>query len=102
MIVEYIRYSVKKDDSEKFKLAYANAGEVLKASANCLGFEVSRCTEDPTFFVVRINWDSLEGHTHSFRSSPEFSKFFSDVRPFYDAIQEMRHYEIADSYQRKN
>jgi quinol monooxygenase YgiN len=100
MIVEYIRYSIGQDDSQKFVQAYSKASDVLKASPHCLGYEVSRCTEDPTSFVVRINWDSLEGHTQGFRTSPQFSKFFSDVRPFYNNIQEMRHYEVGDSFQR--
>src|SRR5262245_20100808 len=32
--------------------------------------------------VVRIEWDSGEGHLAGFRQSPEFRGFFEAVRPF--------------------
>ena len=102
MIVEYIRYLVKTDDSQKFIQSYSRAGEVLKSSPQCLGYEISRCKEDPISFVVRIDWDSLEGHLNGFRKSPQFSKFFTDVQPFYNDIQEMRHYEVGETFQRDN
>ncbi len=102
MIVEYIRYSVKQSESDRLVQAYSRAGQVLQASPHCLGYEISRCQEDPSSFIVRINWDSLEGHTKGFRESPQFSKFFADVQPFYNDIQEMRHYEVGPSFRRED
>jgi quinol monooxygenase YgiN len=47
--------------------------------------------------VVRISWDSLEGHEQGFRTAPHFQDFFAAVRPFYSAIQEMKHYQVQQS-----
>jgi len=44
--------------------------------------------------VVRIEWESIEGHEQGFRSSPQFGEFFAAVKPFFDQIQEMKHYQI--------
>ena len=95
MIVEYIRYTIDDDRVEAFEEAYRRAGEALRASDHCERYEVSRCSEDPTQHVVRIEWDSEEGHMSGFRSSPEFRTFFEDVRPFVGDIDEMRHYEVT-------
>ena len=99
MIVEYIRYAIAPEQQDAFEAAYAAAQSALRASPHCLRYEVTRCVEDPTAYVVRIEWDSQEGHLQGFRSSPEFRTFFAAVRPFVGNIEEMRHYEavgIAD------
>ena len=69
--------------------------ERFDASEHCERYEVSRCTEDPTQHVVRIEWDSEDGHLSGFRQSPEFRSFFEAVGPFARDIEEMRHYQVT-------
>jgi quinol monooxygenase YgiN len=93
MIVEYIRYEV--SDAEGLLRAYEAARVALDSSAHCLAYELSRCTEEPKSFILRIEWDSAEGHLQGFRKSPEFAGFLAAVRPFMPDIREMRHYEVT-------
>lgn len=93
MIIEYIRYRIDAARGDEFERAYAEAGRSLEASSHCLAYEVARGVEDPESFIVRIEWDSVEGHKGGFRQSPEFREFFAAVKPFFDEIEEMRHYE---------
>lgn len=95
MIVEYIRYSIVEDRRTAFENAYAEAQSALHASSHCLGWELAGCSEDPTQYILRIEWDSAEGHMSGFRRSPEFRSFLTLVRPYIDDIQEMRHYELT-------
>jgi quinol monooxygenase YgiN len=95
MVTEYVRYKIPADQADQFVAAYAAAGEALHRSSNCLGFELSRCVEEPTSFILRIEWDSVDGHMNGFRKSLEFRKFFASVRPFVGNLEEMRHYEAA-------
>lgn len=94
MILEYIRYTVPSGDAESFQRAYQEAGKILHADPHCLGYEVARGVEEPEHFVVRIQWDSIDGHEQGFRRSPAFRTFFSAVRPYFDQIDEMKHYEV--------
>jgi quinol monooxygenase YgiN len=94
MIAEYIRYKV--TDADALVRAYGLAAESLRASAHCLGFELSRCAEAPNEFILRIEWDSADGHMKGFRGSPEFKVFLGAIQPFIKDIQEMRHYELTD------
>ncbi len=96
MIVEYVQYTIAPEPHGAFEAAYGAAQSALRASPHCLRYEVTRCVEDPTAYVVRIEWDSQEGHLQGFRSSPEFRTFFAAVRPFVGNIEEMRHYEVVD------
>lgn len=95
MVVEYIRYAVDDARAEAFDQAYRQAADALEASEHCQSYEVSRCSEDPTQHVVRIEWDSEEGHLSGFRKSPEFGAFFAAVQPFVNDIEEMRHYQVT-------
>lgn len=95
MVVEYIRYAIPADRAEEFQDAYAQAQSALHSSPHCYGWELSRGVEDPGNFILRIEWDSLEGHEQGFRSNKEFGAFFAAVRPFFDQIEEMRHYEAT-------
>ena len=93
MIVEYIRYKIGDGRAEDFEDAYRRAGEILDASPHCERYEISRCVEESDHYVVRIEWDSQEGHLSGFRGSPDFRDFFQAVGPFVNDIEEMRHYE---------
>ena len=93
MIVEYVRYTIPEGRGAAFEQAYAEASGPLAASPHCLAYELSVCAEDPASYVLRIEWDSAEGHMQGFRRSPAFGAFFAAVRPFVGDIAEMRHYE---------
>ena len=95
MVVEYIRYSIDDGRADAFEEAYRQAARALEASEHCKRYEVSRCSEDTTHHVVRIEWDSEEGHLSGFRQSPEFRTFFQAVGPFVNDIEEMHHYNVT-------
>jgi quinol monooxygenase YgiN len=93
VIVEYIRYQMDSDRQAAFEEAYGQAQQSLWQSTHCLGWEPSRCVEEPDSYILRIEWDSVDGHMQGFRRSPEFRVFFAAIRPYVGDIQEMRHYE---------
>jgi quinol monooxygenase YgiN len=95
MVIEYIRYTIPHEQAAAFESAYGKARAALDASEHCLGYEIARGVEEPEHYVVRIEWDSLAGHERGFRASPAFADFFAAVRPFFDQIAEMRHYQAT-------
>lgn len=95
MIVEYIRYKIPRERQGQFEEAYKQAAMSLKESPHCQNYELTHCVEEPDLYVLRIEWDSHDGHMKGFRASPEFGRFFALVKPFFNDIQEMRHYELT-------
>lgn len=93
MIVEYIRYSIDEPRQHEFETAYEQAQAALDTSAHCLGYELARCVDERSSYVLRIEWDSAEGHLQGFRRSAEFKEFLGAIRPYVGDIAEMRHYE---------
>lgn len=94
MIVEYIRYRIPTEQAETFAADYTRAAQVLDADEHCLDYEISRGHEEPENWVVRITWDSIEGHEQGFRKAAHFADFFAAVRTYFPAIQEMKHYQV--------
>jgi len=95
VIVEYIRYKIDPSRNGEFEDAYRNAGVFLDGSPHCERWEVARCVDEPDKQIVRIEWDSVEGHLQGFRRSPEFRPFLEATGPFYNDIEEMTHYEVT-------
>ncbi len=95
MIVEYIRYALPAGASTAFEQAYAAAALSLDQSEHCLGYELSRCAEDPARYILRIEWTSAEGHMQGFRKSVVFGAFFKAIGPYVGHIEEMRHYDLT-------
>jgi quinol monooxygenase YgiN len=94
MVVEIIRYDIAPESAQHFITAYTEAGTYLNRSPHCLSYEIINGVEEPNHFIIRIEWESMEGHMQGFRRSPEFQHFFALVKPFFNAILEMKHYSV--------
>jgi quinol monooxygenase YgiN len=93
--VEIIRYKISEADYNNFENAYIAAGKHLKDSKYCLNYQVIKGNEEPDNYIVIIHWTSKEEHLNGFRKSEEFKPFFELVKPFYNNIQEMKHYDLT-------
>jgi hemoglobin len=100
MIVEYTRHKIAAPTRSAFEAAYRKAAGSLAASGHCLAYELSHCEEDAEQYVLRIEWDSAEGHMKGFRSSAEFKAFYAVVQPYVKDIEEMRHYQVLSAYRK--
>ncbi|WEZ85611.1 antibiotic biosynthesis monooxygenase (plasmid) [Rhizobium sp. 32-5/1] len=96
MIVEYVRYEMTEYTPEKLIEAYGAAIEHLRAAPQCLGYDLTRCVEEPLSLILRIQWTSREDHLEGFRKGPHFPQFLALIRPFVGEITEMRHYAHLD------
>lgn len=87
MVVEYIRSRLADEArGAELEAAYAEAAKSLDASEHCLRYELARGVEEPQRYILRIEWDSREGHVPGFRASPAFRQFLGAAGPFIGAI----------------
>jgi heme-degrading monooxygenase HmoA len=93
--VEIIRYNIPTDQRTNFEEAYSSAGAILKSSSYCLAYEIIHGVDEPQHYIVRIHWTSADDHINGFRKSKEFMAFYNLVKPFYNNIEEMKHYETT-------
>ncbi|RYX83206.1 antibiotic biosynthesis monooxygenase [bacterium] len=97
MTTELIRYRIESGQEEAFLQAYQDASAFLARSPECINYEILRGEEEPENFAVIIRWKSTERHLQGFRKSAEFPAFLAAVKPFFAAIQEMKHYETQNT-----
>ena len=95
MIPEILRYQVPAAQAEAFEQAYARAGDSLKQSPHCQGFELLRSDKDPELYLLKILWDSADGHLQGFRKSEQFKAFFEQIRIYLPHLLEMEHYRAT-------
>jgi quinol monooxygenase YgiN len=92
MSIEIIRYKIPQPRADAFRSAYEEAAKILAASSVCQGYELIHGEEEPENWILIIRWTSTEAHLKTFRTSREFPEFFRLVKPFFNDIQEMKHY----------
>jgi hemoglobin len=92
MTVEYIRYRIS-GDTTAFEQAYSRAQRFLAQAPQCVDYELSRCTDEPAAYLLRITWTSADEHLKGFRGGDLFPGFLAEIRPYLESIEEMRHYE---------
>ncbi|MGD1839431.1 MAG: antibiotic biosynthesis monooxygenase family protein [Thermonemataceae bacterium] len=101
MVVEYIRYTISQDKQQGFVEAYKQASVQLDDSEYCLGYELTHCEENPESFILRIEWTSTEEHLNGFRKSADFPTFLGHIKPYFDDIAEMNHYQLTEVMKKK-
>ncbi|MGY0055700.1 globin domain-containing protein [Streptomyces sp. LZ34] len=92
MSIEYIRYRIPEAQAADFEVAYRRASVPLASAPQCADYELTRCEEDPEYYILRITWTSTADHLEGFRGSDAFRAFFAEIKPYVSAIEEMRHY----------
>jgi len=93
--VEIIRYNIAAGQQASFEQAYTSAGKYLQSSPYCRGYKVVHGKEEPNRYIVIIHWTSMDEHLNGFRKSADFMPFFNLVKPFFNSIEEMKHYETT-------
>ncbi len=93
MVLEVIRYLIANGQEKQFEADYGKAAEYLDASPHCLSYTLARSDKEKDRYVMLIEWDSAEGYLQGFRQSLDFAKFYALVKPYFNMIEEMEHYE---------
>lgn len=92
MILEHALLPVKAGQEAAFERAFAEAKDIIAATAGFRGLTLSRCLERPSTYLLLVQWDTLEDHTVGFRQSREYEQWRALLHPFYDPFPEVEHY----------
>lgn len=92
-VVEYVRYRIPADRADDFVASWRAAFPSVCDVPGHESVELRRGVEDPSEFVARVTWTSIEDHLR-FREAPEFPAFKAHFSDF--TIESIRHYEQVD------
>ncbi len=92
MILEHAWLKVTEGQESAYEDALRVALPVIESAPGCFGAEVRRQIEDPTRFLLTVQWSSVEAHL-AFRETPLFEEWRSMTHPFYAVPGEVTHFD---------
>jgi quinol monooxygenase YgiN len=95
MIIERAEIPVKPGMETDFVAAMSTKGiAILAAAPGCASVRLGRGVENPSKFILLLEWDSVESHT-ALTKTPAFDEFKVLVGPFFRGAPNMEHFDMG-------
>ncbi|ELX7501690.1 antibiotic biosynthesis monooxygenase [Vibrio fluvialis] len=93
MILEVAILDVKPEQEAQFEQSFAKAQQIIASMAGYVSHQLQRCLENPSRYILLVNWQTLEAHTEGFRQSAEYRQWRALLHHFYDPFPTVEHYQ---------
>lgn len=93
MILEVAILDVKPEQEAQFEQSFAQAQQIIAIMAGYVSHQLQRCMENPSRYILLVNWQTLEAHTEGFRQSAEYQQWRALLHHFYDPFPTVEHYQ---------
>jgi heme-degrading monooxygenase HmoA len=94
MVLEVAEIKITPGQEDAFKEAYRTARTFVEVSPGLRSMRMTQGVENPSRFVLLIEWDSVEAHEQGFRETDRFPKWREAIGPFFAAPPFVEH--VAD------
>lgn len=96
MILEHAYLEVTEGQEDAFLEALQSVKHLIARTDGFIGLEVSRCVEQPSNFLLLVEWESLEAHTVNFRGGPDYDRWREALHHFYVTMPRVEHFEVVE------
>ena len=93
MVLEHVPISVVPGREADFEAAFDEARHHLAGAPGFRSLRLSRCVEDPSSYLLLVEWDTLADHVDGFRNSSAFTQWRALVGGLWDPPPTVRHFE---------
>ena len=93
MIIERALMSITPGSEADFEAAMAQAKDVVAQSPGFHGIRVSRGVENPSTYLLLLEWDTVEDHMVGFRESDLFAQWRALIGPYFAQPPAVEHYD---------
>jgi heme-degrading monooxygenase HmoA len=93
VIIEHALLPVTPGREAEFESAFAEACSIIAAMPGFLSLRLSRGVEQPSVYLLLVEWERLEDHTEGFRSSDGYQEWRRRLHHFYDPFPAVEHFE---------
>jgi heme-degrading monooxygenase HmoA len=93
VITEHAVLNVIPGQEDEFIATMTRATSLIAASPGFHSLRVERGLENPSTFLLLVEWESLEAHTEGFRGSEAYQEWRSLLHHFYDPFPLVEHFE---------
>jgi heme-degrading monooxygenase HmoA len=95
MITEHAVLPVIPGQEAAFIETMDRARAIIASAPGFVSLRVSRCIEQPSSFLLLVEWETLEAHTEGFRNSEAYQEWRSLLHHFYDPFPVVEHFETV-------
>ncbi len=92
MILEHALLPVRPGREPDFEAALELALPIIRRQPGCVSAAVSRCTEDPSTYLLLAEWESIEAHETGFRGSADYREWKTLLHDFYHPFPRVTHF----------
>ena len=92
MILEVAILEVKPKQEQLFEVAFVEAQLIISSMKGYISHQLQKSIENPSRYILLVNWETLEDHTVGFRESTEYQKWRALLHHFYDPFPTVEHY----------
>jgi heme-degrading monooxygenase HmoA len=93
VITEHAILPVIPGQEAEFMETMDRAKSIIASAPGFISLRVERCIEQPSSFLLLVQWESLEAHTEGFRTSDAFNEWRALLHHFYDPFPVVEHFE---------
>jgi quinol monooxygenase YgiN len=79
MVTEFAEIEVKPGMEQVFIAGVEKSKAAFLRSPGCHGLQLVRSVENPSKFVLQVQWETVAHHMELFRNSPEFQLWRENV-----------------------
>lgn len=83
MILEIATLDIMPGKEAAFEAGVAHARALFARAKGCRGMALRRTVENPSTYLLLVEWDRLEDHTVGFRNSEDFPRWRELVGGFF-------------------
>ena len=92
MILEVATLDVRAGQEEAFEAAFKRALPIIAGMQGYVSHQMRRCIENPSRYILLVEWAKLEDHTQGFRGSPQYQEWRALLHHCYDPFPTVEHY----------
>lgn len=96
MVLEVGLIDVHAGQEDAFVAAYQQARSILTGTEGAQSVRMTHGIEQPTRFVLMVEWDSVEAHVANFRGTDRFTAWRAALGPFFAAPPVVEHFVDVD------
>ncbi|MGX1926578.1 antibiotic biosynthesis monooxygenase family protein [Vibrio sp. NH-7] len=93
MILEVAILDVKPNLESEFEQNFAKAQAIIASMKGYISHQLQRCVENPSRYILLVNWQTIEDHEQGFRQSAQYQEWKALLHHFYDPFPTVEHFE---------
>ncbi len=95
MILEVVTWDIKPNLEKEFESAFGKAQQILTSMNGYKSHQFQKSLENPSRYILLVNWETLEDHTEGFQKSGMYQEYRSMLNQYYEPGAKMEHFKMV-------